>query len=81
LIGRSSHEHTPFLLRAAAARTAFDLGRETPIVHAILGVDALRNAPDRGVTWLDRLLNDVRARVGETLEDDWTALLLERVAV
>ena len=44
-------------------------------------VDALRNAPDRGVTWLDRLLNDVRARVGETLEDDWTALLLERVAV
>jgi serine phosphatase RsbU (regulator of sigma subunit) len=43
-------------------------------------VDALRNAPDRGVAWLDRLLNDVRARVGETLEDDWTALLLERAA-
>jgi very-short-patch-repair endonuclease len=28
----------------SAARTAFDLGRATPIVHAILGVDALRNA-------------------------------------
>jgi very-short-patch-repair endonuclease len=28
----------------SAARTAFDLGRVTPIVHAILGVDALRHA-------------------------------------
>ena len=43
-------------------------------------VDALRNVPDRGVAWLDRLFRDVRARVGESLEDDWTALLLERVA-
>lgn len=38
----------------SAARTAFDLGRETPIVHAILGVDALRHACE--VT-----LDDIRA--------------------
>ncbi|HEY0813508.1 MAG TPA: DUF559 domain-containing protein [Pseudonocardia sp.] len=28
----------------SAARTAFDLGRVTPVVHAILGVDAVRHA-------------------------------------
>ena len=28
------------------ARTAFDLGRVTPVVHAILGVDAVRHACD-----------------------------------
>lgn len=38
----------------SAARTAFDLGRATPIVHAILGVDALRHACE--VT-----LDDIRA--------------------
>jgi hypothetical protein len=43
-------------------------------------IGTLRNAPERGVAWLDRLLNEVRARVGETLDDDWTALLLERAA-
>ena len=43
-------------------------------------IGTLRNTPERGVAWLDRLLDDVRARVGETLDDDWTALLLERAA-
>jgi stage II sporulation SpoE-like protein len=43
-------------------------------------IGTLRNAPERGVAWLDRLLDDVRARVGQTLDDDWTALLLERTA-
>jgi sigma-B regulation protein RsbU (phosphoserine phosphatase) len=41
-------------------------------------VDALRNLPDRGTAWLDRLLREVQDRVGTNLTDDWTALLLER---
>jgi very-short-patch-repair endonuclease len=38
----------------SAARTAFDLGRVTPVVHAIVGVDAVRH-----VCELD--LDDIRA--------------------
>jgi serine phosphatase RsbU (regulator of sigma subunit) len=43
-------------------------------------VDGLSKAPDRGAAWLDLLLGEVTARVGTTLSDDWTALVLDRSA-
>ncbi len=57
-----------------------EAGEEHPLGYESLQqiLDTLRSAPDRGSGWLDRLLKEVRSRVGPTLADDWTALLLER---
>jgi len=58
---------------------------EAPVKREPLGYDALLAILDRrrgnhepGTIWLDELLDDVRAIVDEGLDDDWTALVLER---
>ncbi len=58
---------------------------EAPVKREPLGYDALLAILDRrrgnhepGTIWLDEFLDDVRAVVDEGLDDDWTALVLER---
>jgi serine phosphatase RsbU (regulator of sigma subunit) len=45
-------------------------------LHALL--ETRRSLPDTSGSWMDGLLTDVRAVVDEGMEDDWTALLLQR---
>lgn len=40
----------------------------------------LSQVPERSTAWIDRLIGEVKQRVGTTLTDDWTALILERAA-
>lgn len=47
-----------------------------PLGYETLGELAGTREDDPAI-WLDRFLEDVRSRTQETIEDDWTALLLE----
>lgn len=47
-----------------------------PLGYETLGQLAGNNEDDPAI-WLDRFLEDVRSRTRATIEDDWTALLLE----
>lgn len=46
-----------------------------PALAGLLAADGVATAP---LAWIDGLLDRVRAATGPTLEDDWTALVLER---
>ncbi len=48
------------------------------LAHAIAGVAAQGSGRAGAQAWLDELLDEVQRRTGPALEDDWTAVLVDR---